>query len=136
MTDRRRPNAVLTKADVKQIKSSPHESARSLAKWYGVCVETIRRVRRDDSWADIEVDAPEIDDQTRLEIEKALRTPKQIADAQASAKRLAEMIRKDAEPAPKAIDYFMNRDTKETHDDEHEAKQDDQVVSTKSGTGV
>lgn len=133
---RRKPNAALTEADAIRIKESS-EPTRNLARAYGVCVETIRRVRRGDSWYDAEP-IPELDDATKWEIEKSLRTPKDIESVEIAKARLSKMLERDKELGvhKDAMEYFMNRDTKETHDDEHEAKQDDQVVSTKSGTGV
>ncbi len=58
MREKKKGNAKLTEADVRHILANRHEmSARELAGWHQVELETVRRVLRGDTWKHVSVPA-------------------------------------------------------------------------------
>jgi transcriptional regulator with XRE-family HTH domain len=89
---RQTPNAALTESDVGRIKGS-RLSVRELATDYDVSQETIRRIRRGETWAWVEpLNEYSIQPPADRQIDLALRTDEQIAEAKAAKERFLKLM--------------------------------------------
>lgn len=106
--------ATLTEAEVRVIKTKLAEGAtpRELAEVYQVGLETIRRIKRGDSWAWVEGEAqeerlipltPELAAKAQASQEKLLRrlgmqAPERVVETEAGIERLAREVQRAGEP--------------------------------------
>lgn len=109
-------SATLTEAEVRIIKQKLAEgmSPRELAEVYQVCLETVRRIRRGDSWAWVQGEAPSEEpalapltpeleakiaaSQAEMMKRFGLQVPERTVETEAGIERLAREVQRAQEP--------------------------------------